>query len=167
MKKGQLLSSPPDTFRKAFDIPSPVSGQVQPLNSIDGTLYTQGYFGPGAIINAPSSIIKAPFDGVCSRVTPLDYAIEIKSSVGLKCLIKFGESTQHLHGAQFNCHVKRGSTFKAGAVLFTVNTGWLKQQGVNNVCIMTLLNANALLGVMPTTRKYVEAVEDPLLTLFV
>ena len=167
MKKGQLLSAPPDKFKKSFDISSPVSGQVQPLNSINGTLYTQGYFGPGAVISASSSSIKAPFNGVCTSISPLDYAIEIKSSVGLKCLIKFGTSTQHLHGAQFNCHVKRGSTFKAGAVLFTVNTGWLKQQGVENVCIMTLLNAHALLGVMPTNRKYVEALEDPLLTLFV
>lgn len=167
MKKGQLLSIPPDTFKKSFHIASPVSGQIQPLNSINNTLYTRGYFGPGAVIGAPSSSIKAPFSGVCTRVTPLDYAIEIKSSVGLKCLIKYGENTQHLHGAQFNCHVKRGSTFQAGAVLFTVNTGWLKQQGVGNVCIVTLLNADALLGVMPTTRKYVDAVEDPLLTLFV
>jgi len=167
VKKGQLLSTPPATFKKSFDVASPVSGQVQPLNFIKSTLYTQGYFGPGAVISASSSNIKAPFDGVCTRLTPLDYAIEIKSSVGLRCLIKYGGNTQHLHGAQFNCHVKRGSTFKAGAVLFTVNSGWLKQQGVENVCIMTLLNANALLGVMPTTRKYVEAVEDSLLTLYV
>jgi len=167
VKKGQLLFSAPDSYRKSFEVLAPMSGQVKPLSAASDSLYAKGYFGPGAAITSPSSSVKAPFSGICTRVIPLDYAVEIKSSAGLKCLIKYGSDTHQLHGAQFSCAIKTGDTFKAGSLLFTVNSSWLKQQGVENICIMTILNAHALLGVMATDRKHVDAVEDPLLTLFV
>jgi PTS system glucose-specific IIA component len=44
---------------------------------------------------------------------------------------------------------------------------WLKQQGVANICIMTVLNAHALLGVLAANHRYVEANEDTLLSLYI
>ena len=72
-----------------------------------------------------------------------------------------------LHGAQFLTQLKQGEQIKAGAMLFSVNSAWLKQQGVENICIMTLLNAKALIGVLPTHQKFVDAGSDTLLTLYI
>lgn len=162
----KLLSCQPDAFKKQFTIASPLSGQVIELQNINDKLLRNGFMGPGAAISSTASIIKAPFDGVVLNVSPLDYAIEIKSSIGLKCRLKYGEDTHQLMGEKFTCALNKGARFAKNDTLFTVNTGWLKQKGVSNVCIMTLLNAKALIGALPTTAKYVEAGEDALLSLY-
>lgn len=162
----KLLTCQPDEFKKHFTITSPLSGQVIELQNINDKLLRNGFMGPGAAISSTASVIKAPFDGIVLNVSPLDYAIEIKSSVGLKCRIKFGEDTHHLMGEKFTCALNKGVRFAKNDTLFTVNTGWLKQKGVSNVCIMTVANVKALIGVLPTTAKYVEAGEDALLSLY-
>jgi phosphotransferase system IIA component len=164
---GKLLHYPPETFQKRFDIPSPFSGQVTSIDELDDPMLKHGFFGPGAAVASTANSVIAPFSGTVLSVQPLDYAIDVKSSAGLKCRIKYGFDTLHLHGAQFNCAYKVGDKFDHKSPLFTLNSAWLKQQGVANICIMTVMNAQALLGVMATNRKYVEASEDPLLTLFV
>jgi phosphotransferase system IIA component len=163
---GKLLHYPPEVFNKRFDIVSPLSGQVTHLDDLEDPLLKHGFHGPGAAVTSSANTVFAPFNGKVLGVEPLDYAIEIKSSVGLKCKIKYGFDTLHLHGAQFSCSLKKGDSFSANTPLFTLNSAWLKQQGVANICIMTVLNAQALLGVMATNKKYVEASEDALLTLF-
>ena len=122
--------------------------------------------GPGAAISSTSNSVVSPFAGKVLSVSPLDYSIDMQSSAGLKCKIKYGGDTSHLHGAQFMCSLKRGDAIKAKQVLFTVNAAWLKQRGVSNTCTLTLLNAQALIGVLTTHQKFVEAGEDTLLTLY-
>ncbi len=163
----KLLQRPPETFDKQIDIASPISGQIVQLDTVEDPLIKNSFLGPGAAVSSRSNNVVAPFAGKVLKIIPLDYAIEVKSSVGLKCRIKFGGDTQRLHGAQFTCILREGDTFSAKQSLFTINTAWLKQQGITNICIMTILNAQKLIGVLPTARKYVEASEDPLLSLFV
>lgn len=163
----KLLVYPPEAFKKEFTITSPLSGQVTELHSINDRLIRHGFTGPGAAVSSTASTITAPFDATVIKVCPLDYAIDIKSKIGLKCRIKYGDETQHLMGAQFASTLTRGALVSKSDTLFTVNAGWLKQKGVSNICIMTVLNANALIGVLPTSAKYVEAGEDTLLSLYV
>ena len=85
---------------------------------------------------------------------------------GLKCIVKFGEHTNGLLGEKFQCEVKQGDKIKKGSLLFSVNSAWLKQQGVANICIMSVLNAQALKGLLPTQQKYVDGIQDSLFTLF-
>ncbi|WP_334018520.1 PTS sugar transporter subunit IIA [Alteromonas sp. S015] len=160
------LQYAPDSFTKQFVTLSPFSGQVVSLSYIDEPFYESGHMGPGAAVRSTSNTIVSPFAGKVLSVSPLDYAIDIQSSVGLKCKIKYGGDTSHLHGAQFVCSLKRGDVIVPKQVLFTVNAAWLKQRGVSNTCSLTLLNAQALIGVLPTHQKYVEAGEDTLLTLY-
>lgn len=163
---GKQLQYAPDSFAKQFVTLSPFSGRVISLCDIDDPFYQSGLMGPGAAISSNSNIVVSPFAGKVIKVSPLDYAIDIQSSAGLKCKIKYGGDTSHLHGAQFICALKRGEQIKPKQVLFTVNAAWLKQRGVSNTCALTLLNAQALIGVLPTHQKFVEAGEDTLLTLY-
>ena len=160
------LQYAPDSFAKQFATVSPFSGQVVSLSHIDDPYYKSGLMGPGAAVSSTSNTIVSPFAGRVLSVSPLDYAIDVQSSAGLKCKIKYGGDTSHLHGAQFVCSLKRGNEIKPKQVLFTVNAAWLKQRGVINTCALTLLNAQALIGVLPTHQKFVEAGEDTLLTLY-
>ena len=105
------LQYAPDTFSKQFETLTPFSGQVVPLAQTDDPFFKNGYMGPGAAVTSTSNTIVAPFVGKVLNVSPLDYAIDIQSKVGLKCRIKYGGDTCHLHGAQFNCALKRGDTF--------------------------------------------------------
>ena len=160
------LQYAPDNFTKQFVTLSPFSGQVVPLSHVDEPFFKGGHMGPGAAVSSTSNTVVSPFAGTVLSVSPLDYAIDIQSTAGLKCKIKYGGDTSHLHGAQFVCSLKRGDKITLKQVLFTVNAAWLKQRGVSNTCLMTLLNAKALTGVLPTHQKYVEAGEDTLLTLY-
>ena len=160
------LQYAPDSFTKQFATLSPFTGQVISLSTIDEPFFKNGLMGPGAAISSTSNSVVSPFAGKVLSVSPLDYSIDIQSSAGLKCKIKYGGDTSHLHGAQFMCSLKRGDAIKAKQVLFTVNAAWLKQRGVSNTCTLTLLNAQALIGVLPTHQKFVEAGEDTLLTLY-
>lgn len=160
------LQYAPDNFTKQFVTLSPFSGQVIPLSQLDEPFYRNGDMGPGAAITSTSNIVISPFSGKVLNVSPLDYSIDIQSSAGLKCRVKYGGDTSHLHGAQFGCTLRKGDVLQAKQMLFTVNSAWLKQRGIRNSCSFTLLNAKALLGVLPTHQKFVEAGEDPLLTLY-
>ncbi|WP_348771801.1 PTS glucose transporter subunit IIA [Alteromonas sp. MMG017] len=161
------LTAPPEQFKKAIPIASPVSGQCVLLQHVNDDLINVGAWGPGLALVTASSKVVSPFNATVMKIDPLDYSIEIKSSFGLKCRIKYGLHTQMLCGAQFLTPLKQGQQIKAGAMLFSVNSAWLKQQGVENICIMTLLNAKALLGVLPTHQKFVDAGSDTLLTLYI
>ena len=97
------LQYAPDSFTKQFVTLSPFSGQVVSLSYIDEPFYESGHMGPGAAVSSTSNTIVSPFAGKVLSVSPLDYAIDIQSSVGLKCKIKYGGDTSHLHGAQFVC----------------------------------------------------------------
>ena len=160
------LQYPPDSFSKQFATLSPFSGQVVSLSDINDPFYKNGLMGPGAAISSNSNTVISPFAGKVINISPLDYAVDIQSTAGLKCKIKYGGDTTSLHGAQFVCALKRGEQIKPKQVLFTVNAAWLKQRGVSNTCALTLLNAQALIGVLPTHQKFVEAGEDTLLTLY-
>ncbi|CAB9493467.1 PTS sugar transporter subunit IIA [Alteromonas macleodii] len=164
--KAKQLQCPPESFAKQFVTLSPFSGQVVSLSDIDDPFYKNGLMGPGAAISSNSNTVISPFAGKVINISPLDYAIDIQSTAGLKCKIKYGGDTTSLHGAQFVCALKRGEQIKPKQVLFTVNAAWLKQRGVSNTCALTLLNAQALIGVLPTHQKFVEAGEDTLLTLY-
>ncbi|WP_218397085.1 PTS sugar transporter subunit IIA [Alteromonas lipotrueae] len=161
------LTKPPENFKKAIPIAAPVSGHCILLQHVNDDLINAGAWGPGMALVTASSKVVSPFNATVVKIDPLDYSIEIKSSFGLKCRIKYGLHTQMLHGAQFLTQLKRGEKIKAGAMLFSVNSAWLKQQGVENICIMTLLNATALLGVLPTHQKFVDAYSDTFITLYI
>ncbi|AXT37284.1 PTS glucose transporter subunit IIA [Alteromonas sp. BL110] len=160
------LQYAPDSFAKQFATLSPFSGKVVSLSDIDDPFYKNGLMGPGAAISSNSNTVISPFAGKVINISPLDYAIDIQSSAGLKCKIKYGGDTTHLLGAQFVSSLKRGEQIKPKQVLFTVNAAWLKQRGVSNTCALTILNAQALIGVLRTHQKFVEAGEDTLLTLY-
>ena len=160
------LQYAPDNFTKQFVTLSPFSGQVIPLSQLDAPFFQSGHMGPGVAISSTSNTVVSPFAGKVLNVFPLDYSVEIQSAAGLRCKVKYGGDTSHLCGAQFVSSLKRGDTLKTKQVLFTVNAAWLKQRGISNTCAFTVLNAGALIGVLPTHQKFVDAGEDTLLTLY-
>lgn len=167
MLEEKLLDEPPVTFKKAIAIASMVSGQCKPLRVCADPLLAQGVWGPGLAVITSDSRICAPFDGVVVNIDALNYSLTIKSRFGLKCYVKYGDDTSRLYGEKFTCPLKPGTHFKKGEVLFSVNNVWLKQQGIANICIMTVLNAKALLGVMSSPQRFVTAGQDSLLTLYI
>lgn len=162
----QQLNTPPLQYKRAIPISAPVSGQCNLLSHTQDTLVSTGAWGPGAAIITSANKIISPFHATIIKIDALDYAVEIKSTFGLKCRIKYGYDTTKLHGEQFAAAVQLGDRVAKGQTLFSVNTAWLKQKGVENICIMTILNAQALIGVLPNHQKHIDAGSDTLLTLY-
>ena len=162
----KLLVEAPDSFQRAIPIAAPVSGKCASLSTLSDPLFAKGAWGPGFAIQTSESKARAPFEGTILAVDPLNYAITLRSTFGLKCIVKFGEQTNGLLGEKFQCEVKQGDKINKGSLLFSVNSAWLKQQGVANICIMSVLNAQALKGLLPTQQKYVDGIQDSLFTLF-
>lgn len=161
------LTREPETFKKSIAVYAPVSGQYTSLHALNSSLYSSGLLGPGAAITSSSNRVTAPFDGKVITVSALNYSIDIQSTYGLKCRLKFGSDTTALYAEQFVSTLKAGSVFKKSDVLFSVNTAWLKQQNIENICIMTVLNARRLLGVLPSNKKYIDAGIDTLFSVFI
>ena len=167
MSPEQQLNTPPLQYKKAIPIASPVSGECALLSHCNDPLINTGAWGPGATIITSTSKIIAPFNATIIKVDALDYAIELKSTFGLKCRIQYGFDTAKFHGEQFSTELKSGDRIGATQPLFSVNTAWLKQHSIDTVCTMTILNAQALIGVLPNHQKYIEAGKDPIFTLYI
>ncbi len=167
MNSVKTLTEPPSTYRKAVSISSPASGRTAGLDATSCVLTRHEVWGPGCAVNTMSPKVTSPFNGTVTDVSPLDYAVTIKASFGLICRIKFGDNTTHLHGERFVCSLTIGEKVVSGQTLFSVNNGWLKQQGVLPLCIVTVTNAKRILGVVPSSQKHVNANVDPIFTVYV
>jgi len=161
------LTREPEIFKKSIAVYAPVSGLCTSLHALSSSLYSSGLLGPGAAITSSSNRITAPFEGKVISVSALNYSVDIQSTYGLKCRVKFGSDTTALCAEQFISSLDVGSVFEKNDVLFSVNTAWLKQQNVENICIMTVLNAQRLLGVLPSNKKYIDAGSDALFSVFI
>lgn len=161
------LTHEPEAFKKSIAVYAPASGQYRSLGALDSALYSSGLLGPGAAIISSSNSVIAPFDGKVIAVSALNYSIDIQSTYGLKCRVKFGSDTTTLYAEQFISSLKAGSVINKSDVLFSVNTAWLKQQNIENICIMTVLNAHRLVGVLPSNKKYIDAGSDTLFSVFI
>lgn len=163
----KTLQEPPAEYKKALPILSPMSGEVTALSSLDCILLKKEAWGPGCAVLTSSQRIVSPFNGKVTHIDRLDYSITVQSTYGLSCRIKIGADTSHLHGEKFIVNVKQGDVVKSKQVLVTINTVWLKQHNVNPVCIMTVTNANRVLGVFPSEQKHVLGAIDPLFVVYV
>lgn len=167
MNSSKTLTEHPENFRKAVPVASPASGKVTSLNTSSCVLTRHEVWGPGCAISTMSPKITSPFNGTVVDVSPLDYSVTIKASFGLICRVKYGDNTAHLHGERFVCLVNPKDQIIAAQPLFTVNGGWLKQNGVQPLCIVTVANAKRILGVVPSAQKHVNANIDPIFTVYV
>ncbi len=154
----------PEDAKHQLIIVAPVSGQRLALSDVGDPLIAARMWGDGCALTTSSSVVKAPLTGTVEWINPAGYELRLKAKNGLRLWIKLGIGTQHLMGERCFYQKRQNDKVSTGDVLFEINPGWLKQQGISPVCIVTIINAHKLKAIVVPSTRHCQATEDTLMT---
>lgn len=162
-----VVSQPPEHFKKHIAVTSPLSGKVKPLATFEDPSVQMGYWGVGACIELSGSKVIAPFSAKVEKLRPSGYEVTLRAANGLRMWIKIGSQHHSLLGERCQLKVKEGDVIRSGMPLMLVDPYWLRQNQYDTDCAVTFLNGDKLSGIMPTSAKSVVAGDDRLFNLYI
>jgi len=124
-----------------FEINSPVSGSVEPLNEVNDEVFSSGAMGSGFAVYPNDSNVYAPFSGTVSMVFDTKHAIGLIADNGVELLIHMGINTVELKGIPFEVKVKKGDKITAGQLLAVVDWQKIKDAGYDPTTMMIVTNS--------------------------
>ncbi len=116
-----------------FDILSPVTGRLVPIEEVPDPVFSQKIIGDGVAVIPTDGRIVSPVDGEVVSVADTLHAYGFRTSGGVELLIHFGLETVALKGQYFKCHVKVGDLVKAGDLIAEADLDGLSQLEVNPI----------------------------------
>lgn len=146
-----------------INILSPLTGEVLPLECTPDKTFAEGLMGRGVTIELTNGLVRAPFEGTVTMITPTKHALGLTSESGVEMLIHIGIDTVQLNGVGFNLHVQTGDSIKTGDILLTVDLNLIKENGYVLLSPVVITNSSEYLDVIHTSEQEVTAVEDNLL----
>ena len=162
---------------KGFSLLAPLSGDIYPLNQLNGQLSGQlseqlckqpliskGILGEGLAIEMVGNKLLAPFDGIVTELSPTCQRIQLKASNGVKLLIMLPTQTSQLMGKGFSRQVQEQQTIRQGQLLLTFNLQQLQQLVSPCYAAVVITNAEKLGNILTSVKK-VTAGEDVLFTV--
>lgn len=114
---------------KRFDLVSPASGHLLPLEKVKDEVFAGKVLGDGFAVDITDGTIVAPVDGVVAAAFDTGHAVGIRTEDGQEVLIHIGIDTVELAGEGFCLHVKQGQSVKKGQVLVEVDMDRVKARG--------------------------------------
>ncbi|GAB2683721.1 PTS glucose transporter subunit IIA [Aliiglaciecola sp. 3_MG-2023] len=153
-------------FKHKIDILSPVSGNMNMLDTANPLIFKQRLFGEGAVINPIGFQILAPFDGIVLDISETAHRIRIKDRHGLKLQIHCGWEAQKLNGDGFKRKVTVGQKLALGQPILDFDARKLKLALNDNAFYITLLNSDKVKGLLINPRK-VTACEDHIFSVLI
>lgn len=151
--------------KAAFNIVSPVSGSILPLESVPDVAFSEGTIGKGVAIKPTEGIVKSPFKGKVATIAASKHAIGIVSEEGPELLIHVGIDTVSLEGKGFHVPVKENQEINQGDVLIEFDMDFLNGQGISLVTPVIVTNFHQYLDIIHTSENTVKAEEDKLLMI--
>lgn len=148
-----------------IDILSPISGDVFPLETVPDATFANEIVGKGVAIMPKEGLIKAPFSGTVTMVTPTNHAIGLTSDEGVELLIHIGLETVELAGKGFNLLVTKDQVIKKGQDILTFDLKSMENEGINMISPVIITNSSQYLDVIHTSNLTVTAGESKLLML--
>lgn len=146
-----------------INVLSPLTGKVLPLESTPDQTFADGLLGRGVTFELTDGVVKAPFDGKVSMVTPTNHAIGLTSDEGVEMLIHIGIDTVQLNGKGFELFVKDGDSVKTGDILLTAELETILSNGMSILSPVVITNSSEYLDVIHTSKQIVTAAKDNLL----
>lgn len=145
------------------EVLSPLSGKVLPLESVADATFAEGLVGKGVAIMPTEGIVKAPFNGEITMLTPTNHAIGLISEEGVEMLIHIGLETVTLKGEGFDLLVEKNQRVVAGQPLMTFDLASLRAKNVELISPVVVVNSAQFLDVVHTAEQTVRAGETNLL----
>lgn len=112
------------------EIPSPLHGEVVPLEEVDDPVFSAGTMGQGAGVEPSGDIVvTAPADGTLVVAMGSGHAFGLALDNGVELLIHVGLDTVNLEGKGFDVKVKQGDRVRAGQELVRVDRQVVEEAG--------------------------------------
>ncbi|MCA6222119.1 beta-glucoside-specific PTS transporter subunit IIABC [Photorhabdus antumapuensis] len=160
-----VLIKPRFSKTKKITLLSPMSGTIEPLSSVPDDTFSEKIIGDGIAIIPIEGVVKAPFNGKVSMITPTGHAIGLISDQGVELLIHIGIETAGLQGAGFNLQIIEGQRVVAGEVLVNFDLEFLQKNKIQMISPIIVTNSEEYHSIMPTKRKSVIGCKDDLLVI--
>ncbi|WP_051225671.1 PTS sugar transporter subunit IIA [Photorhabdus temperata] len=148
---------------KKLTLLSPMTGEIKPLSSVPDDTFSEKIIGDGVAIIPTEGVVKAPFNGKVSMITPTGHAIGLISEQGVELLIHIGIETVDLQGKGFNLQVMEGQTVVAGDILVNFDIFFLQENRIQLISPIIITNSEEYCEITSAEKKSVIAVKDCLL----
>lgn len=155
-----------DNSKQTWDILSPISGRVVPLEDVPQAIFSKKLLGDGVAIQPSGYQVLAPFDCKIVQLPVTGEQIRLRGKAGIQLLIQVGIGTYKIMGEGFKLHVQEGSVVKAGTVILDFNMNKIKHRIDSLLCPVTMLNSDKTLGILPNYRQAI-AGEDSIFSILV
>ncbi|ETS32455.1 PTS beta-glucoside transporter subunit EIIBCA [Photorhabdus temperata] len=163
--ESMVLTNPHSSKTKKFTLLSPMTGEIKPLSSVPDDTFSEKIIGDGIAIIPTEGIVKAPFNGKVSMITPTGHAIGLISDQGIELLIHIGIETVDLQGKGFNLQVMEGQIVVAGDILVNFDISFLQENQIQLISPIIITNSEEYCEIIPAEKKSVMAVKDSLLII--
>ncbi|MNO31780.1 PTS system beta-glucoside-specific EIIBCA component [compost metagenome] len=132
-------------------ITSPLTGALQPLESLPDEAFATGAMGKGIVIEPSSGVLTSPVKGTVTTVFPTGHAIGITSEGGAELLIHVGVNTVKLKGKHFQKKVQEGDKVEQGQLLLEFDVDAIREAGFVTATPVIVTNSANYLDVLKNT----------------
>lgn len=144
-------------------IPSPVRGQIIPLEKVPDETFATKVLGDGFAVVPDEGVVYSPVDAVVSTVFPTGHALGLISKDGLEILIHVGVDTVQMKGEGFKAFVKDGDEVQKGQRLLEFDLDLIGSRAKSPITPVVVTNMDRVkkltinnLGSTQTPVMYVE-----------
>lgn len=152
--------------KKRWDILSPISGRIKPLDEVPQQVFSQGLMGEGVAIQPAGYQVIAPFDCKIEHLPVTGEQIRLRSKHGILLVIQIGIGTHKVMGEGFKFHQKEGELITTGTAILDFNMNKIKGRIDSLLCPVTMLNSDKTKGIVPNYRQAI-AGEDVIFSVLV
>ncbi|MCC8372864.1 MULTISPECIES: beta-glucoside-specific PTS transporter subunit IIABC [Photorhabdus] len=160
-----VLIKPCFSKKKKIILRSPMTGTIESLSRVPDDTFSEKIIGDGIAIIPTEGVVKSPFNGKVSMITPTGHAIGLISDQGVELLIHIGIETVGLQGAGFNLQIIEGQRVVAGEVLVNFDLEFLQENKIQIISPIIVTNSEEYHSIMPTKRRRVIGCKDDLLVI--
>ena len=125
-----------------MEVTAVVDGEIIPIENVEDQIFSQKMIGDGYGIHPTSQTVYSPVDGRIEQVAQSKHAVYIAIDEEIKLLIHIGIDTIDLKGEGFTSELKKDTPVKKGDPLIHFNPTFIKEEGLNPVICVILLNGS-------------------------
>lgn len=116
------------------------NGKLISLEQVNDPVFSQKLMGDGIAIQVTNDTIYSPVDAKITLIAETNHAIGLTCSNGVELMIHVGLETVNLKGNGFKPLVKIGDFVNAGTPLLLIDTDFMKDQKIDLVTPLIIIN---------------------------
>ncbi len=140
---------------EAYQLPTPVAGQMVPLAAVPDKVFASGALGSGVAVVPSEGKVYSPIAGTV--VSAMPHAYGIKADTGLEVLVHIGLDTVNVKGKHFTPQVVQGQRVAEHQLLADVDLDALVAEGYNPMTVMVITNSGRYSTVVPVAEGSLNA----------